>query len=57
MGDGGFSTLSLPRLSAQRSRYVTQKLHPHLPFEYNYKKNLDNKDSLSCGFNLKRASF
>ena len=30
---------------------------PHLPFEFNYKKNLDNKDSLSCGFNLRRASF
>jgi hypothetical protein len=57
MGDGGFSTLSLPRLSAQRSRYVPQKPHPHLPFEYNYKKTLGNKDSLSCGFNLKRASF
>jgi hypothetical protein len=28
-----------------------------LPFEFNYKKNLDNKDSLSCGFNLRRASF
>jgi hypothetical protein len=33
------------------------KTPPHLPFEYNYKKNLDNKDSLSCGFSLKRASF
>jgi hypothetical protein len=33
------------------------KPHPHLPFEYNYKKNLDNKGSLSCGFNLKRTSF
>src|SRR5690242_18085751 len=49
--------LSLPRLSAQRSRYVTPKPHPHLPFEFNYKKNLDNKNSLSCGFNLRRASF
>jgi hypothetical protein len=57
MGDWGFSTLPLPRLSAQRSRYVTPKPHPHLPFEYNYEKNLDNKDSLSCGFSLKRASF
>jgi hypothetical protein len=45
--------LSLPRLSAQRSRYVTPKPHPHLPFENNYKKNLDDKGSLSCGFNLK----
>jgi hypothetical protein len=33
------------------------KPHPRLPFEYNYKKNLDNKGSLSCGFNLKRTSF
>jgi hypothetical protein len=49
--------LSLPRLSAQRSRYVTQNPTLHLPFEYNYKKNLDDKGSLSCGFNLKRASF
>jgi hypothetical protein len=57
MGDWGFPALSLPRLSAQRSRYVTPKPHPHLPFEFNYKKNLDNKDSLSFGFNLRRASF
>jgi hypothetical protein len=57
MGDWGFSMLSLPRFSAQRSRYVTPKPHPHLPFEFNYKKNLDNKYSLSCGINLRRASF
>jgi hypothetical protein len=48
--------LSLPRLSAQKSRYVTPK-PPHLPFEYKYKKNLDDKDSRSCGFDLKRTSF
>jgi hypothetical protein len=31
--------------------------NPHLPFEYKYKKTLDDKDSLSSGFGLKRTSF
>src|SRR5688500_4573909 len=46
-----------PDFLPQRSRYVTPKPHPHLPFESNYEKNLDNKGSLSSGFNLRRASF
>src|SRR5688572_579470 len=33
------------------------KPHPHLPFEFQYKKNLDVKGSISCGNDLKRTSF
>jgi hypothetical protein len=44
-----------PDFLPPKSRYVTQ--NPHLPFEYKYKKNLDDKSSLSCGFDLKRTSF
>jgi hypothetical protein len=32
------------------------KPHPHLPFEFKYKKNLDDKGSISCGNDLKRTS-
>jgi hypothetical protein len=49
--------ISLPRLSAQRNRYVTPKPHPHLPFETKYKKNLDVKGIVNLENGLKRASF
>jgi hypothetical protein len=51
-----FYALASPTFYPKKS-VRNPKTPPHLPFECNYKKNLDSKDSLRWEFNLKRASF